>query len=314
MSTATISRVLNNTGYVSEQVRLKVNETIKRLNYQPNLIARSLKQKKTGSIGIILPDMTNEYFMTIARNIQSTIIDAGYHLLYMDSEQDPDKEYEALNFLMEKRVEAIILAGTGQNITKLRAIIASGIHVILIDRRIDGLRADVIAEDSRAVSEEAIDYLIDKGHERIGIVSGPRAVITASERYEGVMNGLAKRGVAVNAQYIYEGDFTRQSGIHAARYLMALDPRPTAIFSANNEMTHGLYLGFHELGMPTDEVEVVSFGDLGFTQLFRNKLSVIRQTPEELGRYTGDILLKRVQEDPDECDSCILYPQLIQKF
>jgi LacI family transcriptional regulator len=314
VSTATISRVLNNTGYVSEHVREQVTETIERLNYQPNLIARSLKQKKTDSIGIIVPDMTNPYFMSMARQIQRKCKEAGYHLLFMDSEEDQAKELEALNFLMEKRVEAIVLAGTGRNQERLKTITSLGIHVVLFDRKMEGLRVDVIAEDSRSVSEEAVDYLIEKGHRHIGIISGPLAVITAKERYEGVVAGFERHGLTLDNRYVYKGDFSRRSGIAAVHELMKLNPMPTAIFSANNEMSYGLYLGLHELGIPTNAIEVVSFGDLEFSPLFEHKLSVIMQNPKEVGDSTADILLKRLEQKARGFENRILYPQIVHKF
>ncbi|WP_274361319.1 LacI family DNA-binding transcriptional regulator [Paenibacillus thermotolerans] len=314
VSTATISRVLNNSGYVSEQVREQVLQTVEKLNYQPNSIARSLKQKKSRSVGIVLPDMTNPYFMSIARQIRRKLLTAGYHLLFMDSEEDPVKEKEALDFLMEKRVEALVVAGTGANKEKLEAVHASGIHVVLIDRMIKGLKVDVVAEDSRTVSEEAVAYLLEKGHRHIGIISGPRDVVTARDRYEGAVAAFDKLGVAVDPRYVYEGDFSRRSGMEAIKYLMQQSPCPTAIFSANNEMSYGLYLGLHELGVRTDHIEVLSFGDLEFSPLFQNKLSVIKQNPEQIGDAAGELVLKRLEQSVKEYETRMFTPQLVPKI
>ncbi|CAH0120659.1 Catabolite control protein A [Paenibacillus sp. CECT 9249] len=313
VSTATVSRVLNNTGYVSEQARENVLETIQKLNYQPNLIARSLKQKKTRTVGIILPDMTNPYFMSIARQIQRKLMSEGYHLLLMDSEEDAGKESESLDFLMEKRVEALIIAGTGKNREKLKMVDSLGIHVILIDRRLEGLKFDVIAEDNRSVSAEAVALLLERGHRRIGVINGPKSVVTAKERFAGVNDAFAASGLTLDERYVYSGDYTKQSGVAAIRHLMKLSPEPTAVFSANNEMTYGLYLGLHEMGIPTDHVEVVSFGDLEFSALFRHKLSVIRQNPYEIGDAAGEQVLKRLKLKRTDYENRMFYPQLIRK-
>lgn len=313
VSTATVSRVLNNTGYVSEQARENVLETIQKLNYQPNLIARSLKQKKTRTVGIILPDMTNPYFMAVARQIQRKLMSEGYHLLMMDSEEDAVKESESLDFLMEKRVEALIIAGTGKNRDKLKMVDSLGIHVILIDRRLEGVKFDVIAEDNRSVSAEAVALLLERGHHRIGVINGPKSVVTAKERFAGVNDAFAASGLTLDERYVYSGDYTKQSGIAAIQHLMKLSPEPTAIFSANNEMTYGLYLGLHEMGIPTDHVEVVSFGDLEFSALFPHKLSVIRQNPYEIGDAAGEQVLKRLKHKRTDYENRIFYPQLIRK-
>jgi LacI family transcriptional regulator len=316
VSTATISRVLNNSGYVSEPVRAKVLQAIEKMNYQPNSIARSLKQEKTRSVGIILPDMTNPYFMTIARQIQRKLLNQGYHLLFMDSEEDAGKEREALAFLMEKRIEALILAGTGENRQKIEAVHNAGIHVILIDRKIEGLQVDIIAEDSRHSSEEAIFHLLERGHRHIGIINGPSTVITAIERFEGVAAAYRRFNIQLDTRYIYTGDYSRRSGMDAIRTLMNLSPRPTAIFSANNEMTYGLYLGLHELGHPLDELEVVSFGDLEFSPLFHNRLSVIRQNPLEIGNAAGELALSRLEREGKACECVnrlIFQPKMIRR-
>lgn len=294
VSTATISRVLNDSGYVSAEVREHVQATIRQLNYRPNAIARSLKQEKSRSIGLIVPDMTNPYFMTMARAVQRRIEreGAGYHLLIMDSAEDPEKECEALHFLLEKRVEAIILAGTGGNPELVQAASDGGTYVVLADRTIEGLDLDVVAEDSFDVSREAIVYLAGRGHRRIAVINGRLTISTARERYAGVCAGFAQAGLQAAPELVVEGDYTRQGGLAAIRALMAQSERPTAVFCANNEMTFGVYLGLQELGIPLDELDIVSFGDLEFSSLFHQRLTVIRQNPDRLGEEVGELVMR----------------------
>lgn len=313
VSTATISRVLNNSGYVSKHAREQVLSTVQRLNYQPNSIARSLKQDKSRSIGIVLPDMTNPYFMKISRQVQRRCVSEGYHLLFMDTEEDPAKEKEALDFLMEMRVEAIILAGTGGNRERIKSIQTSGIHVVLIDRRIEGLKLDVVAEDNRTVSEEAVAILLNKGHRNIGIINGPLTIVTAKERFEGSAAALRSKGMSVDDRYIFQGDYTRDSGRAAIQYLMNLSPTPTAVFSANNEMTFGLYLGLHALGIDAEDLEVISFGDLEFSPLFKHKLSVIKQNPLGIGEAAVDVVLKRLDKGSTEFENRLFFPHILLK-
>jgi len=311
VSTATISRVLNNSGYVSGEVRRRVQEVVKKYNYQPNSIARSLKQNRSRAVGLVVPDMTNPYFMAIARRIQTVLFAAGYHLLLMDSEDDPVKERRALAFFMEQRVEALVIASTGRNRENIEAIRALGIHVVLIDRRIDGLDLDIVAEDSRKAAEEAVAMLLAKGHRRIGVINGPLSVATARERSEGVAAACSRFGVRLDPSCVVEGDFTRKSGTEAIMRLMRLPFPPTAIFSANNEMTYGLYLGLHALGMSGDAVEVVSFGELEFSPLFRNRLTVIRQDPHALGNAAGELLIKRLEGRTGESELRLFMPRLV---
>lgn len=310
VSTATISRVLNNSGYVSHDIKRQVMEVIKKLNYQPNAIARSLKQEKSRSIGIVLPDMTNPYFMKIARAIQHRCFQEGYHLLFVDTEENPDKEKEALDFLIEKRIEALILAGTGGNREQIQTISNSGIRVILVDRRFSNLKLDTVAEDNIYAAKAAIDYLIENHHRRIGIINGPQSISTARERRQGALIGLEEAGISLAPELMVEGDYTRESGIAAVRRLMALAEPPTAIFSANNEMSFGVYLGMKELDLPLDGIEVVSFGNLEFSSLFRHKLSVIMQNPHDIGEIVGELLIRRLSGDQGESENQILVPKL----
>ncbi|MBO9610260.1 MAG: LacI family DNA-binding transcriptional regulator [Paenibacillaceae bacterium] len=316
VSTATISRVLNDSGYVSAEVREHVQATIRSLGYRPNAIARSLKQEKSRSIGLIVPDMTNPYFMTVARAVQRRIEreGAGYHLLIMDSAEDPEKEREALHFLLEKRVEAIVLAGTGGNRELVQTASDGGTYVVLADRTIDGLSLDVVAEDNVDVSREAIVYLAGRGHRRIAVINGRQTISTARERYAGVCAGFVQAGLQAEPELVIEGDYTRQGGIAAIRALMIRPERPTAVYCANNEMTFGVYLGLQELGFPLDELDIVSFGDLEFSSLFHQRLTVIRQNPERLGEEVGELVMRRRGEGSGEAaagrEKLVLYPKL----
>lgn len=311
VSTATISRVMNNSGYVSPDVKVHVQEVIRKFNYQPNAIARSLKQEKSRSIGIVLPDMANPYFMKIARTIQHRCFQEGYHLLFMDTEESPEKESETLDFLLEKRIEALILASTGANCEQIQGIHDSGIHVILLDRRFSNLEFDSVTEDNIHAAKSAIAYLLENKHVRIGLVSGPSSISTAQDRKKGALDGLQEEGINIESELMFEGDYTRESGIAAIRHFYQLETPPTAIFSANNEMTFGIYLGLQELGVPLDELEIVSFGDLEFASLFQNRLSVIQQRPQEIGEMIGNILIRRLNGDHEGVENRILLPSLM---
>ncbi|MFC5448692.1 LacI family DNA-binding transcriptional regulator [Paenibacillus aestuarii] len=314
VSTATISRVLNNSGYVSQDVKQQVLEVIRKFNYQPNAIARSLKQEKSRSIGIVLPDMTNPYFMKIARAIQHRCFQEGYHLLFVDTEENPDKEREALDFLTEKRIEALILAGTGANRDQIQAISDSGIHVILIDRRFSNLKLDTVTEDNIYAAKSAIEFLLEKNHQQIGMIHGPQSISTAKERKQGATLALQEAGITLTPELVFEGDYSRESGIAAIRHFCELPERPTAIFSTNNEMTFGIYLGLQEMGIPLDSIEIVSFGNLEFSSLFEHQLTVIMQNPQELGDTAGDLLIRRLSggEEVEAPQNRILMPRLIQ--
>lgn len=313
VSTATISRVLSGTGYVSEEVRKHVLATVNALNYQPNAIARSLKQEKSWGVGMIIPDMTNSYFMSIARTMQKRLVAEGYRLLFMDSEENPEKEREALDSLRSNRVEAIVLAGTGANTELLQQLASSDFPLVLLDRSIRGVNADLVMEDNRTPVREAIASLMRQGHRRIGVLAGPETISTARERSEAVREAFAEAGQTLRPGDLFAGDFTRESGKLAARHWLAMDDPPTAVFSANNEMTFGLYLGLKELGIEPDEIEVASFGDLEFSSLFRHRLSVVSQSPSTIGEAAADMVLRRLHAPDSARESRIFAPRFIAR-
>ncbi|WP_165971943.1 LacI family DNA-binding transcriptional regulator [Paenibacillus piri] len=311
VSTATVSRVINHSGYVSNEVRLHVQKMIERLNYQPNVLARSLKMEKTKTIGMVLPDMTNAYLMTAARIVQKRLMEEGYHLIYMDSGEDPVKEREAIQLLLGMRIEALVLAGTGENGDLVNQIMQAGTTTILMDRTIQGVNSSMVLEDNVSASEEAASRIIVEFGAQFGIICGPTGISTARERYEGVVRALETAGLAheFEQRMIYEGDFTRGSGSLACSYFMNMTIPPRAVISFNNEMTYGFYLRLKELGAGLDSIKVVSFGELDAAPLFSNRLAVIRPNPQLIGEAVAELVLKRVKDGNHEKEKRILMPR-----
>ncbi|ALS29184.1 LacI family DNA-binding transcriptional regulator [Paenibacillus cisolokensis] len=295
VSTATVSRVLNRNGYVSHEVRQQVLAVVKRLNYQPNALARSLKQERTRTVGMVLPDMTNPYFMAVARTIQRRLLAHGYRLFYMDCDEDAEREREAIRVLQEMRTEAVILAGTGGNADAVARMIEAGRTVVLIDRTIDGIRADAVTDDNAGAADEAAAHLLGKYGPRFGIITGPRSTSTSRERAAGVKRALERAGCPSDPALWYEGDYTRRAGMEAGHYFLGMNEPPLAVFSFNNEMTYGFYLAMKQRGLPLDALEVVSFGELDAAPLFENRLSVIRQHPDQIGEAAADIVVSRLE-------------------
>ncbi len=312
VSTATISRVLNGNGYVSAEARKRVLETVEGLQYKPNTIARSLKQERTGGIGFVMPDLTNPYFMHISRRLQQKLAEQNYYFFFMDSGEHLAKEREALNFLLEKRVEAILLSGTGGNIDLLQTIQNNGIPLVLLDRQISEFSTDVVMDDNVAAAKMAVRYLAEQGHRHIGLLNGPNEIATAIERKEGAMAGLLDAGIPIEDKFHYVGDYTKASGVQAVRYFMGLDSPTTALFSANNEMTFGLFLGLKEMGLALDAVEVVSFGELEFAKLFPHRMKAIHQDPIAVADAAAELLLRRliVGERHGHWEKRVIVPRL----
>ena len=300
VSVATVSRVLNDSGYVSGEVKARVLDAAARLDYQPSAIARSLKQDKTFMIGVIVPDISNPYFMGISRGIEDVVGPEGYQLMFCSSDEAPDKEARLLQLLREKRVDAIVLATAGGNDEAAGKLAASGLPLLLIDRKLEteaiGSRLDLVAEDNEADACRLTRKLLEAGHVRIGVVNGPVRASTGRERDAGVRRAMREFGIA-GEPMTYNGEFSTEGGIRAVRKFLAAERKPTAVLSLNNRMSLGVLLEIVRSGLRVpDDLAVASFGEVEAVALLRNPgIYYIDQQPYEMGVKAGEILLGRLR-------------------
>jgi LacI family transcriptional regulator len=302
VSTATVSRVLNEIEFVSPEVKERVNTAIAKLNYQPSAIARSLKQDKTYTIGVIVPDISNPYFMGISRGIEDTVGQEGFQLMFCSSDENPDKESQLLQLLYKKRVDAIVLATSGGNSEAVKGMIKGGLPIVLIDRRLEqienGQLVDLVAEDNTEGAYMLTRRLLQDGHTTIGVVNGLSRVSTGRERFEGVLRAMREFGVE-KKPLIFNGDFSTEGGIRAVRQFLKAEEKPTAIVSLNNRMTLGVLLELIRSGLRIpDDMAVASFGEVEAGQLLKRPgLYYIDQHPYDMGLRTGEILLRRIRKE-----------------
>jgi LacI family transcriptional regulator len=304
ISTATVSRVLNNSGYASPEVKERVLSVAKKLNYQPNAIARSLKKHQTNTIGIVIPDISNPFFMKISKGIEDIVQSSGYNLIFASADENPAKERKMLQVLFEKRVDAIVLATSGENEEFINRIKTAGIHVILVDRKLcnESYKLDYVVEDNIEGAYQLTKYLLEKGHTRIGVINGSLTVSTGYERFEGYNKAISEYKVNSGPEYIYNGDFTQDGGYKAAEYFLNMQEMPTAILSFNNTMTFGVLLKLAQHGISNCEnLIIASYGENDADQLIKTpKIISIKQSPYEMGVKVGEILIRRLVNNIDE--------------
>jgi LacI family transcriptional regulator len=301
VSIATVSRVLNNRGYASSEVKKRVFAAAKKLNYQPNAIARSLKMDQTNTIGVIIPDISNPFFMKISKGIEDTVHKSGYHLIFASANENPKKEKEMLKVFFEKRVDAIVLATSGENEETINRIKSSGVPIILIDRKISNpkLGLDYVIEDNEEGAYQLTNYLIEKGHRRIGLINGSLSVSSGIERYMGYKRALKENGMIENPELVYYGNFTQDDGYKATGKFLKFSNRPTAIISFNNTMAFGVLLQLTQQGISNfEDLVIASYGENEATQLFRSpKIISIKQSPYEMGVRVGEIIINRLVDN-----------------
>ncbi|WP_067625523.1 LacI family DNA-binding transcriptional regulator [Alicyclobacillus acidiphilus] len=313
VSTITVSRVLNGSYYVSEATKHKVMAAVEQLNYKPNAIARSLRNARTSTIGVLVPDISNPYFMSLIRSLEAEVQREGYHILLASSDDDPAKEAEMLDVL-EMRVDAMVVASSFS--TASAPLLDRDVPIILVDRKVEGAHFSSVIEECEKSSYELVKHLIQFGHRDIAILNSSAEISTAQSRQQGYERALSQFGIEPNPNFVCRGQLTKEWGyLMCKRLFSAGEPQPTAIFCANNSLTQGALLAIRELGLAVpDDVSLVSFGDLPLSELIEPRITAVIQNPENVGKKTSEILLKELGRGKDEggCVEALVLPTHIR--
>ncbi|EIV99403.1 LacI family DNA-binding transcriptional regulator [Thermoanaerobacter siderophilus] len=312
VSITTVSRVINNKSEgVSEETRNRILQLVKELGYQPNAIARGLVTKKTKTIGLIIPDISNPFFPDIARGVEDSAHIYGYNVFLCNTDDNLEKESEYINALKEKYVDGIIF--TSSSIPKhehITDLIKSGIPVVIMDRRIDSEDIYGVFLDNYEGGYIATKYLIDLGHKRIGCITGPLYISNAIERLEGYKRALVDNEIEVDNRLIFEGDYKINSGIIGAEKL--LEHEVTAIFASNDLMAYGAYKAIRSYGYKIpDDISVVGFDDIQLSQILEPQLTTIRQPAYDMGLTAARMLIKLIEGKKMNKKIANFRPQLI---
>jgi LacI family transcriptional regulator len=307
----TVSRVINNSGYIHEKTRAKVEQAIAELGYVPNALARSLRFKQTKTLALVITDITNPFFTTVARGVEDAASEQGFSVIFCNTDESRDEEAEYLNVLVQKQVDGMLLVPAHSSPDSVSFLQDRGIPFVVLDRRIPGVSVDMVRCDSVQGAYQMTKHLLDAGHRRIAALSGPQAVMTAADRVEGYRRALVDHGLA-DSEAAFYGSFTIESGYEMAQQALALSPQPTALFAANNFIAVGALRALREAGLHVpDDISVVAFDDLPDSMLIDPFLTVVRQPAYEIGRQATLLLLNRLSDKAAEPHEIILPTQLV---
>lgn len=313
VSIGTVSKVLNDKGYVSSGIRKRVTDTIQQLNYQVNANARSLKASKTNKVGVIVQDISNPYMMSIAKTIEDRIRASHYHMLVMSHNEDPETERELLQLILEQRVDGLVLVPTSGNADMIQKVLDHKIPVILVDRKVEGITTDFIVDDNYYGSYESIAYLHSLGHRRIGVIYGTTSISIGKERLEGAVDALRHFGCDDDEELLISGKFKPEDAYRATIELLFLPEPPTAIYCCNNTMTVGMLKALQEqkLRIPED-LSIIAFGDLSQWELVQPPLTLMTQPLKRIGVEAAIILKNRLtMEEPFAPKQIVIKPELL---
>ncbi len=302
VSTSTVSHVINNTRFVSEETKAKVFYAMKMLDYRPNSAAQSLRNQRSNTIGLIVPilpsDTSNFFFMTVAQGIQKVLHKHGYHLLLSNnSTEEIEEEKEQIKLFNSKQIDGLIIASISEDVSYLNEIVATDYPVVFIDRKPKGYTGDCIISDSVGGSFHAVQSLIDKGHRKIGLITGNLGITTSNERLVGYKKALLKNGIAYNDSRVVTSGSTFESGFESAKEILSTQDI-TALFITNNVLTMGAmkFLQDEKIKIPSD-LAVIGFDDYDWTQITTPPLTVIRQPSFDLGMKAAEVIMNRINKD-----------------
>ncbi len=312
VSYATVSHVINNTRFVTQETRDRVLTAMTALNYRPNALARSLRQGKTNTIGLVLPDSANPFFAEISRSIEDEAFKKGYSVFLCNTELDTERELFYVDVLSKKQVDGIIFVAAGDQSDSLDYLRRENMPVVLIDRNLPNVQVDVVLTDHQLGGYLATRHLIGLGHQRIACIAGPSTITPSAERITGYQKALEEAGLPCNENLILRGDYHAQSGMEMTNAILNMTPRPTAIFALNDLMALGALRAASEAGysIPKD-LAVVGYDDLELSRFTSPPLTTISQPKKEISAQAVSLLVQRLSGKSESPSRVVLPPQLI---
>ncbi len=312
VSPITVSRALNNTGHVSTETRQRVSVAVAELNYVPNAVASSLRSNRTQLLALLLTDVTNPFWTTVARGVEDGAMEAGYGVILCNTDEDQVKEARYLDLLLRRRIDGLVVAPTTESTEVLQHLMRRSVPFVLVDRLVSGVAADSVRGDSRGGAYDLTMHLLQTGHKRIGMISGPPTVSTAEERVMGYLDALREGDIPIDVDLICYGPYREGWGREATLKLLSRQPRPDALFAANNFIALGVLeaLSTQCLRVPED-IALVCFDDATRFAVGGPFLTTAAQPAAEMGRVAMRLLLDRLADPGRDLQDIVLPTELV---
>lgn len=298
VSAMTVSRVLNG-GAVHVDTKRRIEAAIVELDYVRNSVARGLISRRTGSFGLIVPDLLNPFFAQVVRGAENVTRRAGYRLLLGNSEGDLELERGYVADMVSHRVEGLLVAPVSDRSRDvLRPLVRRSFPFVLVDRAVPGLEADLVEANGVAGARRLVEHLLLLGHRRIAMILGPEDVSTTRQRRQGYLDALGCRGIGADPKLILETTVDRAGGHRAMQRALAIEPRPSAVFAVNNMTALGAMQAVREAGLAVpDDLALVCFDDVEHLAVLSPFLTVVDQPAETFGTLAAELLLERIGRD-----------------
>ncbi|MDR1789086.1 MAG: LacI family transcriptional regulator [Opitutaceae bacterium] len=312
VSCTTISRVLSGQAgkyRISDRTAARVRELVKKENYTPNPIARSLRLRKTHTIGLVIPDIANPFFAGIARQVVSQTRPRGYSIILCDSEENADLERQAVALLWNRRVDGMIVCPVGRSPEDFSGTARDNRPVVLVDRVFPGATLPSVTSDNLAGGRMAAEYLLENGHRRIACLRGIRESAPGKARVAGYLAALEKNGVRPDDTLIAGDSYGERAGYLDTKHLLLESPGFTALFATSNLLALGALRALSEAGLRVpDDVSLVAYDDLPYLRQLSPPLTTVAQPVADMGVAAVRLLLGRLEPCPDAPKTPIILP------
>lgn len=314
VSLMTVSKALRSHSDISEQTRARVLKRMRELNYQPDWIARSMVTGRTYLIGLVLPDLMHSFFAEVAMGVSRRLQPLGYQAVIANTQEDSEIEKRDIALLAARKVDGLIIASAQRQraAQTLRALDRAGTPYVLIDRMVPGVTANYVGAKDEEIGAIATEHLIAQGARRIAHIRGP-AVSTGRGRLRGYRRALRRSGMEVRADYIVSGEWGDRGGYDAMLRLLALEPRPDAVFCYNDPVAAGaIQAALENRVRVPEEIAIIGVGNVHYSDLLRVPLSTVDQSSALMGERAAELLARCIDaKRPPAPERIFLPPRLV---
>jgi DNA-binding LacI/PurR family transcriptional regulator len=291
----TVSHVLNESATVSEKLRKRVEETVRRLDFQPNQLARGLRGRPTVLLGVIIPDIANPFFPQLVRGVEDVAFKEGFRLVLCNAENDPAKEIKYFSDLRSFNPAGVIVIPS-ENSEIRREDTRANTKIIFVDRCPSWWEGDAVFADNEHGGYQVGRHLTSMGHRLVAAISGPSSLRVAQDRINGFRRGIAEAGIRLSPRYTQETQFSFEGGFTATTRLISISPRPTAIFASSDTLAFGALDAIRTMNLRCpDDVSIVGYDDLEFSRLMQPALTTVLHPGYHMGSLACKLLMDRIR-------------------
>lgn len=312
VSATTVSRALNNKPDISYQVKQKIKEVAERLGYSPNALARSLKAKKTSSIGVLIADIADPFFAPIVKGIENTARQMGYSIILCDTGEEYEQEKLAVQMMLEKRVDGLLITPCQTEYGDILELERKKVPFVLLGRHFDVVESDYVITDEIEGAFLATDYLIKKGHKKILFINGPNYISSAKERLVGYKRALQEHAILFDKSLVKEGALKMEDGYRIMKEILSAGTKFTAVFAYCDFVVLGIMQALEEAKLKIPEnIAIVGYDDVVFAGFLQVPLTTVHIPKYELGKEAMKLLKKKIDEEIEEPQAVILETKLV---